>query len=969
MSILEWPERLGKAAERVLGRVALFAFRWPLVVLAGTAILVGLLAVPARRLALNTDLTGLLPSSFASVKEARRLADEFGGVGYVAILARGSDQKGLERFADDVAPKLAKLPSVRYVDHRRPDEFFRDHALYFMDAPDLETLRDRLERRRDWEVSRATGVLIEEDEAPPPIEVDDLRKKYEDRVEAPRRASRGERTASPYYVSEDGRSLVVLVKPVKLASDLGFARRVVADVEGVLAAERGGDYGPDFRIELTGRYKKRVDLQDVLGRDLRIASLLSFALVLGYIIFHFRRPVALVLVFVPLLAGLVLTYGVAALVIGELNVLTAFIGAILLGIGVDNGIHLLARFDEERFRGESPHDAVFAAFGQSGRASAAAALTNVGAFACLMFADFGAFREFGFLAACGLMFTLISYIVLTPALLALLARRRARPPAEPRRADWARPLVRWAPAIFWGLAVTLVYIGAAIPRAKFNYDFAALDDANIPSFTLDREINRILGRSQTPLVVLAQDESEARTVARTLRARKKDNGESSTIDRVITLADLVPSGQRDKQPILEEIGDIARRLREDKLDPKQRTQRDDLLRMSRTPPFSRAQLPIEVRRQFTTANGKELADFVLVYPSVSMSDGRLAKRVAAEASHIPVAIVAGRSTGEIAAAGEPMVLADILTSMERDLPIVLTMALAQQLVLLVLLMGSVARAAMTLFPVVVSIPALIGLLPLFGLELNYLNVILLPTLLGMGEDGGAHIVARTSHGDSVADAVANVAPASFGAGLTTVFGFGALLFAHHPGLRSLGSVAVLGFLVNIVACTVLLPAALEMVRRVRDVVRERGAGATLAATVGLAGLTPRGGGTVGALLAVPAVFAIHSLSTFHRAVAAAAVSAIALLVTTAYLHYRPGKDPQEIVVDEFAGAFVAMALVPWSPWAALLAFALFRAFDIFKPWPVSFVEARGVGAVGVVGDDVVAGLLAAALVAGVTFFR
>jgi predicted RND superfamily exporter protein len=960
-------ERLAHAVEVYIGRVALFAFERPTLVLGLTLVACALGGFSAQRLTLNTDLTALLPHTFASVRDAQHLSERFGGVGYVAVLARSNDPAALERFADEIAPKLSRLESARFVDYRRPDGFFKDHALYFMDQGDLETLRDRLETRRDWEVARATGVLIEENEPPPPVEVDDLKHKYEDRVEfgnvnenanEPGKAKRSPLAEKRYYTSEDGKELVLLVKPNRLASDLAFARKVVGDVEHVLAAENLSSFAPDLRVELTGRYKKRVDLQKVLNRDLRITSVVSFVLVLGYIIFHFRRLSALILVFVPLIVALLFTYAIAALVIGELNVLTAFIGAILLGIGVDNGLHLLARYDEERCGGKPPREAVIRAFGESGRASAAAALTNVGAFACLMIADFGAFREFGFLAASGLLLTLAACIVLMPAFLGILTRRHAIDPPPARRADWARGFIRWAPAVFWALTLGLVAIGTQIPRSVFNYDFGALDDADIGSYKLDKDVNRILGRSQTPLVVLAEDDAEGRTVANALRDRKKEAGEGSTIDRVITLADLVPQAQPAKQPLIEEIGEIARRLREDKLTPEQKRQRDDVLRMSEAHPFTRADLPDEVRRQFTTADGKELADFVLIFPAVSMSDGRVAQRVAKEVSNIPT------SRGTVSAAGEPMVLADILSSMQRDLPIVLMMALAQQIVLLVALMGSVARAATTLLPVIVSIPALIGLLPVFGLELNYLNVILLPTLLGMGEDGGAHFVSRISEGEALDEALANVAPANFGAGLTTLFGFGTLLIAHHPGLQSLGRVAVLGFAVNAIACTILLPVTVEMVRRFKLVFRGRGAGATLAATVGLAGLSPRGGGTVGALLAVPAVIAIHRMSTLHRLAVAVGVSTIAFGVTAAYLRVRPGDDPQEIVVDEFAGAFVAMALIPWSPWAAFAAFWLFRAFDILKPWPVSFVERRAAGAAGVVGDDIVAGLLAAAFVGG-----
>ena len=131
---------------------------------------------------------------------------------------------------------------------------------------------------------------------------------------------------------------MVLARPVDLASDLDFAKKVVADVEGAVREADPGRAG--LHVELTGRYKKRVDLQAVLARDLSRTSILATALILGYLALHFRRLDAVVILLVPLLAGLALTYGCAGLLFGKLNVLTAFIGAILGGIGVDHGIHL-----------------------------------------------------------------------------------------------------------------------------------------------------------------------------------------------------------------------------------------------------------------------------------------------------------------------------------------------------------------------------------------------------------------------------------------------------------------------------------------------------------------------------------------------------------------------------------------------------------------------------------------------------
>jgi phosphatidylglycerophosphatase A len=70
------------------------------------------------------------------------------------------------------------------------------------------------------------------------------------------------------------------------------------------------------------------------------------------------------------------------------------------------------------------------------------------------------------------------------------------------------------------------------------------------------------------------------------------------------------------------------------------------------------------------------------------------------------------------------------------------------------------------------------------------------------------------------------------------------------------------------------------------------------------------------------------------------------------------KDPGAIVVDEIAGMAVACWGLPFSLPSAIVLFGLFRLFDIFKPFPVGWLDRRLTGGLGIVADDVAAGILA-----------
>jgi phosphatidylglycerophosphatase A len=72
-------------------------------------------------------------------------------------------------------------------------------------------------------------------------------------------------------------------------------------------------------------------------------------------------------------------------------------------------------------------------------------------------------------------------------------------------------------------------------------------------------------------------------------------------------------------------------------------------------------------------------------------------------------------------------------------------------------------------------------------------------------------------------------------------------------------------------------------------------------------------------------------------------------------------DPGAIVIDEFAGQWIALLFAPMTLWGMLAGFALFRLFDVWKPWPVGALEKGVPGAFGVMVDDLAAGILALAV--------
>lgn len=142
--------------------------------------------------------------------------------------------------------------------------------------------------------------------------------------------------------------------------------------------------------------------------------------------------------------------------------------------------------------------------------------------------------------------------------------------------------------------------------------------------------------------------------------------------------------------------------------------------------------------------------------------------------------------------------------------------------------------------------------------------------------------------------------------------------------------------------------------------------ATMVATFFWVGNAPRAPGTMGSIAAAPVGWALLEYGG-HTALAAGLLGAVFVGWWAAARHMKVRDrrdDPQEVVIDEAAGLWLAYLALPAASLAGCLAgLVLFRALDIWKPGPIGWADRRLKGAFGVMVDDLVGGAIAALLIA------
>lgn len=123
------------------------------------------------------------------------------------------------------------------------------------------------------------------------------------------------------------------------------------------------------------------------------------------------------------------------------------------------------------------------------------------------------------------------------------------------------------------------------------------------------------------------------------------------------------------------------------------------------------------------------------------------------------------------------------------------------------------------------------------------------------------------------------------------------------------------------------------------------------------GRLPHAPGTLGTLGAVPVVVVFYLFGHWSYLVAVALFSYFAIEVAEGYEKKYQTHDPKEVVIDEVAGFVVAMAWLPFTWQSFLYAFLIFRFLDVVKPYPIRWVDEKARGGLGVVADDLLAGII------------
>jgi uncharacterized protein len=599
------------------------------------------------------------------------------------------------------------------------------------------------------------------------------------------------------------------------------------------------------RLRLTGPVPMADEEFATIKENAGLNATVTVAVVLLILWLALRWMRIIFAVFVCLVVGLSVTAALGLLMVGTLNLISVYFAVLFVGLGVDFGLQFSVRYRAERHETDNLREALLQAGRRAGAPLTLAALATAAGFFSFLPTVYKGVSELGLIAGAGMLIAFATSITLLPALLSLL-----KPPAEPKPLGYKalapvdHYLARHRIPI---LVITLAVVAAGLPLLywlRFDFNPVNLRSPKTEAVATYLALKNDPQSGANDIQVLEPSLTVADQTAVKLRALPQ-------VARVVTLSSFIPDDQQAKLPLIQDAAKIvgpvlnptapsppptdaqnvsmmnstidalnrlagngagtgavaARRLATAmsalaKADPAVRqraetefvqplkTALDDLRNLFKAQEVTLDNLPLNLKRQWTTSDGKARID---VAPSgdsnnntVLRNFARAVQTIAPNATEGPVSILEARR-------------AVVSAFIEAG-----ACALISIGILLWITLRRFGDVLLTLVPLLLACVVTLEICVLVDLPLNFANIIALPLLLGVGVAFKIYYIMAWREGQTNLLQSVLTRAVTFSA-CTTATAFGSLWFSSHPGTSSMGKLLAISLLTTMAAAAFFQP--------------------------------------------------------------------------------------------------------------------------------------------------------------------
>lgn len=594
--------------QKILGKLGQLAAEKTGWMLVGIVIITLVFGMLAGRLEMSMNLTDILPENDPMVTEFNYIFKEFNGASTIFVVVEGKTENMI-RYAEYITPLIknfdnwidsAASPGVqaehraamekvragkiefqgRYierVDAKLETDFLRRHGLMLIEPKDLKNtqevftdpnilpfltnLNNSLEKEYILSEKKISTTQREQNAVRylDGIEtwVDEVGKAlYEPKFEQAYAAAAAQAVTigNPYMISPDRSMLIIMVEPTFTIMEMDFVLPVVNGLEELVKSA-----APAFNVTtgLAGGTALARDEYVAALEDSMLLTILALIAVLILFIVTFKMLSAPLLAILNLIIGMIWAMGVSYLLVGTLNMFTAMIAVVLVGLGIDFSIHIISVFSELIHQGTDAKTAITDTLQKVGTGIITGGLTTSAAFLTLVIGRSRGISEFGLVCGLGLIILMSATLVTLPTMLMIRERyRQWRDKTITRPRDVSYTTIgnfsesifkRWKISIVTIVIVTL-FFAIMCTRMTMDYNYLNMEPEGLESITLnDKMIDKFNFSSDVTMMTAKSMEENYRM---TQAAKAK-----SSISYVESISDYLPTKdeQQERRPAVRKI--------------------------------------------------------------------------------------------------------------------------------------------------------------------------------------------------------------------------------------------------------------------------------------------------------------------------------------------------------------------------------------------------------------------------------
>ena len=836
-------------------------------------LLTGLLAVGSSiygvtHIGINTSTTEMFSSDLSWRRDLAKFEDAFPSlVDNILIVIDAQTPELADAAQRDLANVLRERSDLfNLVAAPESDEFFAKNGLLYLSERDIGDLTDRLRAVRpvlsklaeEPHMAGLSNLILSAVTTVdgPEIGLDLLLPQLADAFNAAVYEQRYVISWRSVFAADNENSAAGLRRVILVSPNLDYSLTQPSEAafefirQDVQALGLNSENG--YRVRLTGSLAMQYEELESVASGMSTGALITFGLVIVVLILALRSWVLVVASLFTLLCGLSFTVAFAAAAVGHLNLISVAFAVLYIGLGIDFSIHFCLRYRELLDLGHDHSKAIPLVAMDVGASLVLCAITTSIGFYAFVPTDFLGMSELGLISGTGMFFSLISTLILLPALIHLLGSSREKSPLPTNRLLGSIGSASLQHSGTVRIVAVVVAVGAGWLALDAQFDSNPLTLRDPESESVSTYVDLMKDGDTAPLTLsLVVDEVAVDELRNELLAVE-------TVKTVRGIRDFIPERQLGKLDSIQALGLLSDSLRTIVLAPallERDMSRIEALntamkRLRRVPAaltLSRAMEHWVVRTRSLTTEQQRIALQDLsnsILGNLPSALGRIAAGLDAELvtrQHLPSILRqlwvtdGGELRLEIVpeedistntglrrfvqtvglvvpgATGLPAAQYNAGNTLVRTLRQAFGTALLGIFVLLLVLTKSIRSTLAVIMPLLLAALLTGAATVVFAVPFNFANVITLPLLLGVGVDNGIHIVqrhrlARPKDGNLLATATAR---AIFYSTLTTVCSFGTLAFSSHPGTASMGILLTIGMALALVSSLMVIPTLLS----------------------------------------------------------------------------------------------------------------------------------------------------------------